>query len=283
MFQGMLGCSQVYHLAALAKVWSKNKDSYFHCNVTGTKNVLDAAITCKIKRVVVCSTAGVYGASLNGVISEDTERTHDFFNEYESSKAISESLIKDYIIQQNLDIVIASPTRVYGPYPFGKPESVTFMVEKYVNKEWKFIPGKGDKIGNYIFINDVISGLQLAMLNGIKGHTYLLGGTNHDLIDFFDTLKKVSNIKVRMYKIPIWLIMLFAQLHYFLAKNFNITPLLTPKWIAKTIYHWEVSSKKAQKELGLEITPLETGLEKTVAWLNLKKKLMYHPKNLKPC
>ncbi len=267
LLKAMQGCSQVYHLAALAKVWAKNKNSFFHVNVTGTKNVLDAAIICKIKRVVVCSTAGVYGASLNGIISEDSTRTCDFFNEYESSKAMSESMIKNYIIQQKLDIVIASPTRVYGPYSIGKPESVTFMIEKYIKKEWKIIPGNGDKIGNYIFINDVINGLRLAMLKGKKGHTYILGGTNHNLLAFFNTLIKVSKIKVRMYKIPVWLIMLFAQIQYFLAQNFNITPLLTPKWIAKTKYNWEVSSKKAQKELGLEITPLETGLKKTVVWL----------------
>ncbi len=267
----MKGCTQVYHLAALAKVWTKNSDDFFTTNVLGTQQVLECALKYKIKRIVVCSTAGVWGPSLNGPISEESTRGCDFFNEYESSKSMCELLVKNYIIQKNLDIVIVSPTRVYGPNLIGKSESVTYLIEKFINKKWKIIPGNGEKTGNYIFINDVVNGLNLAMEKGRNGHTYILGGTNHTLNEFFETLKKVSNVHVKMYNIPIWLIMLFARFQYFLANNFNINPLITPKWIAKSKYHWSVSSKKAQKELGLEVTPLEKGLKETVEWMKLRE------------
>jgi len=277
LIKAMENCSQVYHLAALASVWAKNRGDFFNTNVLGTKNVLETALKCNIKRVVVCSTAGVWGASFNATISEESTRKCDFFNEYESSKALSELLIKNYVIQKKLDIVIASPTRVYGPYLAGKSESVTMLIEKYVNKKWRIVPGSGEKIGNYIFINDVINGLYLAMEKGQNGHTYILGGTNHNLNDFFEVLKKISKVNVKMYNVPIWSIMLFAKFQYFLANNFNIKPLITPKWIAKMKYDWKVSSIKAQKELGLEITPLEIGLKETTEWIQYKK--MHEPLN----
>lgn len=268
----MNGCSHVYHLAALAKVWTRVNDDFFNINVMGTKNVLETAIENQVERVVVCSTAGVLGASFNGEISEESTRECDFFNTYESSKTWAELMIKDYVIQEKLDIVIASPTRVYGPYLTKNPESVTLMIERYVNKKWRIVPGSGKKIGNYIYVDDVVKGLSLAMEKGRNGHTYILGGSNHDLIDFFELLKKVSSVDVKMYNLPIWAIMLFARFQYLLAYGFNITPLITPKWVAKTTHDWKVSSIKAQDELGLKITPLEIGLKETVEWLKEQDK-----------
>src|SRR3954447_9693110 len=38
--EAILGCRQVYHTAALAKMWCRNKDDYYQVNVNGTRNVL---------------------------------------------------------------------------------------------------------------------------------------------------------------------------------------------------------------------------------------------------
>src|SRR5690349_18934797 len=35
-------CEQVYHLAAFARVWSKDPGTYYKLNVEGAKNVFDA-------------------------------------------------------------------------------------------------------------------------------------------------------------------------------------------------------------------------------------------------
>ncbi|MBC8552813.1 MAG: NAD-dependent epimerase/dehydratase family protein [Candidatus Brocadiales bacterium] len=108
------GCDGVFHLAAYAKVWAKNPKTYYDLNVTGTENVLQAAIKEKIKKIVVTSTAGVFGTSNGEAITEGYVRNRDFFNEYESSKTYSESRIKDYVIA-GLHVVIVNPTRIYGP------------------------------------------------------------------------------------------------------------------------------------------------------------------------
>jgi len=198
-------------------------------------------------------------------ITENSVRNFDFFNEYESSKAFSESKIKDYVID-GLDVVIVSPTRVYGPYLFGQPESVTQLIEKYVLGNWRFIPGDGSKIGNYVFVEDVVLGHILAMEKGKKGHTYILGGTNHDYNTFFAKLSKISGIKRKMIYMPILFQMAFARLQ--LIKTWlGKEPLITPKWIAKGKYDWHVTPQKAIDELGINLTSLDEGLKKTVEWL----------------
>ncbi|HHF51136.1 MAG TPA: hypothetical protein ENL46_00420 [Candidatus Aminicenantes bacterium] len=54
----------------------------------------------------------------------------------------------------------------------------------------------------------------------------------------------------------------------FLAKWFDIYPLITPEMVKKLTCDWVVSSDKAARELGYSPLSLETGIKKTVAWLN---------------
>ncbi|NQT59124.1 MAG: NAD-dependent epimerase/dehydratase family protein [Bacteroidetes bacterium] len=262
-----VGCDGIFHLAAYAKVWAKNPKTYFDLNVTGTENVLQSAIKGNIKKVVVTSTAGVFGTSNGEAITESYVRNRDFFNEYESSKTYCESRIKNYVIA-GLDVVIVNPTRIYGPYLFGSPDSVTRLIVTYINGIGALIPGKGDKIGNYVFIDDVVDGHISAMQKGAAGQTYILGGENSDYINFFSILRTVSGKKKMMIKIPFWLSTIIANIQLFLANVFGKTPLITPKWLVKGKYDWEVSAQRAVNELGLEITSLTTGLQKTVEWLN---------------
>ena len=263
--KAMKGCSKVYHLAAFAKVWAKDPKIYFDINVTATVNVLEVAQELGVSKVIVTSTAGVYGASVSDDITETYVRDFDFFNEYESSKAISESRIKDFAIA-GLDVSIVSPTRVYGPYLFGEPQSVTQLIQKYVKGKWRIIPGDGTKVGNYVFIDDVVDGHILAMENGKKGHTYILGGENHDYNSFFKILAIESGIHRKMIKLPIGFQMMFARIQL-LKIPFGGTPLITPKWIAKGKYDWKVDSSKAVNKLGLKITSLKEGIKKTIDWV----------------
>ncbi|HRE73978.1 MAG TPA: SDR family oxidoreductase [Flavobacteriales bacterium] len=268
--RGMEGCDGVFHLAAFAKVWARDPKVFFDQNVVATNRILDAARDLGVKRTVVTSTAGVFGASLHGTITEESARDLDFFNEYESSKALSESKIKDYVIR-GLDVVIVSPTRVYGPALHGSPESVTLLIDKFVNGSWRFIPGDGTKIGNYVFVEDVVEGHILAMEKGKKGETYILGGSNHDYNEFFGKLSELSGVKRSMIKMPIGLQMMFSRFQL-LKTKFGGEPLITPKWIAKGKYDWKVDASKAVRELGMIITPLETGLKRTIDWSRERRK-----------
>lgn len=268
ILKAMNGCNKVYHLAAFAKVWSKDPKTYFDVNVGATVLLLEAAQELKIEKIVASSSAGVFGASVEEEITENFIRDFDFFNEYESSKVICESRIKDFVIG-GLDVVIVSPTRVYGPYLFDEPQSITKLIYNYVNGNYRIIPGDGTKIGNYVFIDDVIEGYLLAMQKGKSGHTYILGGENYDYNEFFKVLGEVAGIKRKMIKLPLIFLTLFSRIQL-LRIPFGGTPLITPKWIAKGKYDWKVNPKKAVKHLGLKVSPLKDGLQKTVEWARQK-------------
>jgi len=258
------GCEQAYHLAAYAKVWSKLPERYFQVNVGGTENILKACLKHKVKRIVVTSTAGALGPSVTGTITEDKIRDLDYFNEYESSKATAESKVKDYIIQYGLDAVIVSPTRVYGPFLFGESSSITLMIEKYINRKLPVYPGNGTQTGNYAYIEDVALGHLLAMEKGKTGELYLLGGENHNFVDFFNTLSEISGVRKKMRVAPIWIQKTYAATELFRAKYFGKDPVVTPKWISRGKYNWVLDASKAVTELGVPVTPLKEGLQRTV-------------------
>ena len=52
------GCAQVYHVAALYKLWVRHKNDMYESNVTGTENVLLAAREEGVEKIVYTSSVG---------------------------------------------------------------------------------------------------------------------------------------------------------------------------------------------------------------------------------
>ena len=58
-----------------------------------------------------------------------------------------------------------------------------------------------------------------------------------------------------------------SRLMLVISKIFGVPPLITPRWVRKYNYNWEMSSQKSIDELGYCITPLEDGIHKTIQYL----------------
>lgn len=259
--KGMQGCDYVFHMAALASVWAPSEEIFDKLNIRGTENVLRAALSGGIKRTVFTSTAGVMSPSSDSS-NEETPRKVSFFNPYERTKHEAELLVKEYI-NKGLDAVIVNPTRVFGP---GKSESnaVKELIRRYVFGAWRLIPGDGKSIGNYVFVEDVVQGHLQALEKGVKGERYILGGYNLSFNEFFKNLSEVTGIRRKMMHVPLPLIMAYGYLQLFMANVLGIKPLITPQWATKYNYNWALSSEKARKELGYQITPFKVAVEKTI-------------------
>lgn len=266
--KGTTGCYGIFHLAAFARVWAPDPATYEKVNVEGTENVLKAAIKNKVKKVVFTSTAGVFGPSGAGPVTEETEREQPFFNEYEETKRTAEILCQEYARKGLLEVMIVNPSRVYGPGLGSESNAVTRMIKMYVRGSWRWIPGDGTGIGNYVYVDDVVQGHLLACEKGQSGEIYLLGGENATYTDFFMMLRRISGIRKRFIRLPISIMLFTSSLMVAWSKVSGRPPLITPKWVRKYLYNWEVSSQKAVNELGYSITPLEAGIARTIEWLN---------------
>jgi nucleoside-diphosphate-sugar epimerase len=108
-------CQYVFHTAAYTDLKCNKIDNFYNTNVVGTKNVLEASLAEKIKKVIYTSTLSVFGPSLFHVpITEEQPRIASYNNDYELTKTISEEVVSDYV-KKGLSCTILNVSRVYGP------------------------------------------------------------------------------------------------------------------------------------------------------------------------
>src|SRR5712671_6992687 len=86
-------CRQVYHTAAMVKLWAKNADIFYQQNVEGTNNVLEAALKEGAGKFVYTSTCGVWGPCNDHLLIENDPRTTSFDNDYDLSKYLAEKSV----------------------------------------------------------------------------------------------------------------------------------------------------------------------------------------------
>ena len=261
------GCDAVFHVAAHAKPWDKNPQTFYQYNSEGAVNVFEAAQQAGAKRVVFTSTAGTISPTVGGVPSgEATPRSVDYFTDYDRSKAQAEA-VAVAMSGKGMEIVTVNPSRVYGPGLLSDSNGVTRMVKMYLEGKFRLLPGDGNSIGNYVFIDDVVEGHLAAMKHGKAGERYILGGSNASFNSLFEILSGLSAKQVRMVKVPLRVMKVAA---HFMEMRANLTgkpPIITPPWVKRYHYNWELSIEKAKRELGYEPLGLEQGLAKTVNWL----------------
>ncbi|MEJ6682151.1 MAG: NAD-dependent epimerase/dehydratase family protein [Flavobacteriales bacterium] len=261
------GCEQAYLLAAFAQVWDKNTDTFYKINVRNNIALIKQASSLGVKKIVVTSTAGVFGPSRHGLpVTEASTKWTDLTTDYEKSKAQAEIEIKKLVHSQSLDIIIVNPTRVYGPGKLSQSNSVTRMIKEFNKGKWHVYPGNGKAMGNYVFVKDVIEGHILAMQKGKAGENYILGGENASYRGLFEKVTEVSGNKTWLTGIPIPIMMLIAKLQMALISLTGKGPILTPGFVKKYTFNWINSSKKAERELGYKPTSLIDGIKAVITW-----------------
>jgi farnesol dehydrogenase len=268
LYNAIQGCEQVYHAAAFAKVWDKNPSRIYRLNIEGTINVINCGIRAGVKKFVCTSTAGVFGPSgKNNIVDESSPRPTKYFTDYESSKAILEQVLHT-LSKSGIPIVITNPTRVFGPELLSESNGVTRMIKSYIQGRWRMIPGNGMSPGNYVHVEDVVTGHILAMNKGISGENYILGGENVSYNDLFKELSNLTGKEYFMIHIPLWLMMVMSYGILGITKITGKEPLITPPPVKKFVQEWNVSSLKAVNDLGYSPMSLIEGLTNTIKWLN---------------
>jgi len=261
-----VGVNQVYHLAGYARLWAKDPSIFETINVKGTENVLRAATDAGVSKMVYTSTAGVIGPSKEKPMTESDPRIAGFFNEYEETKTRAESIVGDYA-KQGLNVSTVSPARVYGPGLDTGSNPVTKIVELYMRGKWHFIPGSGEDIGSYCYIDDVVNGHVQAMERGGHGERYIFGGVNASFNELMSMLAKLTGRRKKLWHLPFPLIKAFSYSQVGINKLTGRPPMITPNWVKRYDYNWELDSSKAVRELGYGIRPLEQGLQETIDWV----------------
>ena len=183
----------VVHLAAKISVEEsiKNPSETFHINVDGTRNVLIACEKNHVKKMIVASSAAVYGESLSGIKLTEDSKT-DPISPYGESKVMMEHEIREFITKHNVNCVILRFFNIYGVGQ--SPEYagvVTKFIKRIATKKPLEIFGDGMQTRDFVSIKDVIDSIYDAIENGKNGIYNIASGktiTIKELAEFMISL-----------------------------------------------------------------------------------------------
>lgn len=103
----------VIHLAAISFVGEKDPTAFYEVNVIGTINLIEALVAAQVqlKKLIIASSANIYGNPQVEIVSEDTPPAP--VNHYATSKLAMEFMVKNWFDQ--LPIIITRPFNYTGP------------------------------------------------------------------------------------------------------------------------------------------------------------------------
>ncbi|HXC34674.1 MAG TPA: SDR family NAD(P)-dependent oxidoreductase [Candidatus Acidoferrales bacterium] len=150
---------QVIHLAGEVGVRPSLAQPalYQRVNVEGTVNVLEAARLNGTKKIIVASSAAVYGVNSKSPFSE-SDPIFSAISPYAASKLACESLGHVWHHIYGMDVAMLRFFTAYGPRQ--RPELVIYKFAKLI-RAGKPIPvyGDGSVVRDYTYISDTVDGI----------------------------------------------------------------------------------------------------------------------------
>jgi len=161
----------VIHLAAKISVLESinNPSETFRINVDGTNNVLRACENNHVKKLIISSSAAVYGESSPNV--KLTEKSiMNPISPYGESKMQMEQSVKEFASNHDIDYVILRFFNIYGIGQSSEYAGViTKFIKKIIKKEPLQIFGNGLQTRDFVAIYDVIQSIHNASVYDKSG------------------------------------------------------------------------------------------------------------------
>ena len=186
------GCTGVFHLAASV---GGSAEDIRRKNVDGARAVLEAARAAGVRRFVHTST-GAAVVDADGLISERGGGPAAMTDPYSTSKAEAERLAQEVGRTSGMEVVVVSPTAVYGPSPAG-PYSYNALLAAAARGE---LTGVVDSLVGWVLARDVAAGMLLAHQRGAPGRRYVLCG---EVAGFGSVLHRYAELIGSPHRVPV--------------------------------------------------------------------------------
>jgi len=175
----MRGCSHVIHLAAQRGAAGVSAAAHYGVNVRGTRNVLTAARTEGVARVVYGGTIGVHGFVTRGVLDETSAVRPN--SPYRRTKWLGETAAREAHSRDGLPVIIARISTVVGP---GAGHWLPFA-QAIAARQLRLVGGGTNRI-DLVPVDDVVDGLwRCAITSGAEGNCYVLGSAERWTVGAF--------------------------------------------------------------------------------------------------
>jgi dihydroflavonol-4-reductase len=258
------GCDTVFHVAADYRLWVPKPDVMFAANVEGTRYVMEAAGAAGVRRIVYTSSVATLGLPTTEVpADEDTPASQaDMIGPYKQSKYAAEGVVRRFIDEDRLPVVIVHPSTPIGPRDSKPTPTGKIVVDAACGRMPAFV----DTGLNVVHVDDVAAGHLLAMERGEIGEHYILGSENLTLAEILAIVAKLTNRPGPRFQIPHDVVMPIAGLAEIWARLTGKEPFATRDGVRLSRKKMFFSSDRAIDRLGYRPRPAEDAIADAVDW-----------------
>ena len=247
----MEGCDAVLHLAALIAIpYSYHSpDTYIDTNIKGTLNVLQAARSCGVQRVVHTSTSEVYGTAAFVPMTEDHPLSGQ--SPYSASKIGADQIAFSFYTSFDTPVMILRPFNTYGPRQSARAVIPT-VITQIANGRRRIRLGAVTPTRDFSFVADTTAGFVAALrATQVVGDVINIGsGFEISIGDTATLIADIMGVEIEI--------------------NTDADRLRPPKSEVERLLS---SNEKAQRLLGWApayagVDGFRSGLQRTVEWFS---------------
>lgn len=186
----------VVHLAAQASVSVSVKDPKLDCisNIYGTLNIIENCKKYNVKKIIVASTAAVYGSPKYLPVDEGHELNPM------SPYGLSKKVMEEYIQMSGLDYVIFRFSNVYGPRQAYEGEAgvISIFINNLIQNKEIIIYGDGEQYRDFIYVRDLVKCITQSLEEKYKKEIFNLSTqTKISINELFNILKTVTGNSIK--------------------------------------------------------------------------------------
>jgi len=254
----------VFHLAAIVSINGDPDGNVWNVNVNGTRNMLNACVKHKVKKLVHFSSIHAYSTQpVEQPLDEHRMLADDNAFAYERSKAAGQKLVLEYVKTYGLNASVINPTGVLGYDDYLPSIKGKMLIDFYNGNIPMLTPGGF----NWVDTRDVIKAAIAAMDRGGAGECYLVAGKYYTLTEFAKTIGRVTRKKMPELVMPVWVMRLFLPFIYLHGHITQTAPLYTEESLKSLLEgNKSIDYTKAAIQLGHSPRPLEETIADTYAW-----------------
>jgi nucleoside-diphosphate-sugar epimerase len=198
--RGLQDCDALIHGAAVYEVGIPESEHprMYEANVLGTERVLGAALAAGTPKVIYVSTVGAFGNTHGEVVDETYRHPGSSFTSYYEETKYEAHRVAERLIAEGLPCVIVQPGGVYGP---GDHSALGKQMDDFLAGRMPLLlfPDLGM---NLVHVDDVATGVLLALDRGAPGESYVLGGQVTTMRELIGTLGRVAGRKPPSRAVP---------------------------------------------------------------------------------
>ncbi len=253
----MDGIEKIYHSAAVIGYDDSFYDSMYKCNIEGTANVVNVALTKGIKKLLHVSSIAAIGGKPNDLISEDTKwEKNEWTTHYGITKMLAEREVWR-AEQEGLEVVVVNPGIILGSS--SNENKATMRVFKRIASGK--MPFYSNGTNGFIDVRDVAKICIQLMNSPVHSERFILINQNLSFKDYFERIAKRLNVQPpkRALNKTLGNVFLFAD---WMASTLSRRKRSFTKEIFKvSMEHFEYSNEKIKRQLDYTFIPFDETID----------------------